>query len=207
MQNRHLPFVGIFALISFLLLVAVAMTDRTCDALNYYRLSWDFLGDVSSQFLALALFAGGVALYFIITCLFKWDNEIFKYAYWALLPLFVFHGAILTVRHNLKVGATEQSICYKTASAKNRGGMVSTNLTLTEYQYLQASRGEFPGLPPTSKNITFWFNGGDFIGDYTLELTFTCGVKETIDKSKRWTVKNIDGDSGTKMVSYFNFDQ
>lgn len=105
------------------------------------------------------------------------------------------------------MGATEQSICSKTIRAKNRGGMVSTNLTLKEYQYLQESSGEFPNLPLTSKNITFWFNGGDFIGDYTLELTFTCSVMETIDKSKGWTVKNIDRNSGTKMVNYFDFDR
>ncbi|WP_133234139.1 hypothetical protein [Mucilaginibacter psychrotolerans] len=192
---------------SFLLLVAVSMTDRTCDALNYYRINRDFLGDIDAQFLAVGLFAGGVAVYYLITRLFKWDNEIFKYAYWGLLPLLVFHGAILTVSHNLKVGATERSICNKTTRAKKSGGMVSTNLTLKEYLYLQPNRREFPNLPPTSKNITIWFNGGDFIGDYTLQLTFTCSVKETIGKNERWTVKNINKAVGTKTVSYLDFDR
>jgi hypothetical protein len=207
MPKIYVPPIAVFALISFLLLVAVATTDCTCDALNYYRLSWDFLGDIDTQFWAVVLLAAGVAIYYIITRLLKWDSEIVKYVYWGLLPLVVFHSAISTVKHNLKVGATEQSICTKTTNAKKGGGIVSTNLTLEEYQYLQPDRGELPNLPPTATNITLWFNGGDFIGDYILELTFKCGANEKIATSEKWTLKSVNKKSGTKTISYSRHPQ
>ncbi|OOQ57569.1 hypothetical protein [Mucilaginibacter pedocola] len=202
MQDRYLPFIAVFILTSVLLWVATIVTDCTCHGLNYYALSYDMFSGAETFVSSAGIFILGVLLYYALRRLFKPKRSVLKYTYWALLPLAVFNNAIVTTIHNLKVGGIERSICNKTRNNDGTGGVISKGLTLKEYRYIQNLQGELLNLPRSSKNITVRFYGGDFIGDFILQVDAICQKREIIKTGKNWRVKSTSKKNDTKLVVY-----
>ncbi|MBD1365511.1 hypothetical protein IDJ77_16975 [Mucilaginibacter sp. ZT4R22] len=61
-----------------------------------------------------------------------------------------------------------------------------------------------PDLPREAKNIDISFYGDDFLGDFSLEIGFTCSIKEKITEDEKWAVKSVDNARATQRVYYSN---
>ncbi len=102
---------------------------------------------------------------------------------------------------------TKVSICNKSIS---KGLFAeSKNLTFEEYEFIRKSCN-FPQIPINSKSIYLKYYEDDFLGDYSTEIHFNIGIKDTFNnikrwKSEEWIITNIDSINKFKTVLYTDF--
>jgi len=88
----------------------------------------------------------------------------------------------------------------------NGQSATSINLSFEEYEYIK-NIAFFPAIPINSKAITIFYYEDDFLGDYSIEITFQLGIHDQFKTTKRWEseewkVIKIDSIEKTKTIRY-----
>jgi hypothetical protein len=199
--KRTVPFLAVFVLSGFVIGWIIDALDCSCNALRAYA-SADFYELIIDMSSAAVVLVAGVVIYFLLRNKFKHHKIQFKYIYWVLLPLLILWRPIYNTIIDFKNRDVERAICKK-SEAPIGGRVISTRLNLQEYEYLTKHIGVVtPFLPASARDIDVKYYGDDFLGDFMLNIVFTCSLNEKIAKDENWGVKSVDKMHSTQQVYY-----
>lgn len=198
--KRTVPVAIVFVLSGYILNFIIAATSCSCSALDVY-LGEGFFEIISSFIVGTVMLFVGIGVYFFMRKRVKHRLR-FKYLYWSLLPLLILSGPIYDKINNWKYRRMELSICQKSNSDGSMNAK-STGLDLREYDYFKKHMKVFvPELPGSAKNIDISFYGDDFLGDFSLNISFTCAIQEKIIKGQNWGIESVDESHATQRAFY-----
>jgi hypothetical protein len=181
--------------------------SATCDSLELYDVFTlpELIVLVSSPFISLIILSTGRFLYRQINARIEVNSPVkFKICSFVLVSVLSFYYPISIIAHTCFNDSISTSICQK--SERNHQNAHSNKLNYEEYVYIK-NTNNFPAIPTNSRNIDLFYFEDDFLGDYSVVLTFELDLTDKLNttkrwKSEKWKVIKIDKVKKIKMIEY-----
>jgi hypothetical protein len=178
-----------------------------CDSLELYDVFTlpELIVLVTSPIVSLIILSIGRFFYRQVNAKIEVNSSVkFKIFSFVLVSVLSLYYPISIIVHTSLNDSIRTSICQK--SKRDHQSAHSNKLNYEEYAYIK-NTNNLPAIPINSRNIDLFYYEDDFLGDYSIVLTFELDltVKLTTTKrwkSEKWKVIKIDKVKKIKIIEY-----